>query len=167
MSLLNTDTVNALRNELCNLCRHLAIRERDEPRPYMRLGNIALLPIKRPSQSAPLVVHLGCGIFVEKSDSAIKARMANVLDSIKEQEERLNKELRDSIQNLREEDSVPSVTLLNTQQKTKVSEPSVRYELSSFIFEDDPHTAIVEHKTAIQKRSEPRRIRSQFAIERL
>ncbi|ESU41181.1 Hypothetical protein GSB_153411 [Giardia duodenalis] len=167
MSLPNIDTVNALRNELCNLRRHLTIRERGKPHPYMCLGNVALLPIKRPSQSAPLVVHLGCGIFVEKSDSAIKARVANVLDSIKEQEERLNKELRDSIQNLREEDSVPSVTLLNTQQKTKVSEPSVRYELSSFIFEDDPHTAIVEHKTVIQKRSEPRRIRSQFAIERL
>lgn len=167
MSLPNIDTVNALRNELCDLRRHLTIRERGKPHPYMRLGNVALLPIKRPSQSAPLVVHLGCGIFVEKSDSAIKARVANVLDSIKEQEERLNKELRNSIQNLREEDSVPSVTLLNTQQKTKVSEPSVRYELSSFIFEDDPHTAIVEHKIAIQKRSEPRRIRSQFAIERL
>lgn len=167
MSLPNIDTVNALRNELCDLRRHLTIRERGKPHPYMRLGNVALLPIKRPSQNAPLVVHLGCGIFVEKSDSAIKARVANVLDSIKEQEERLNKELRNSIQNLREEDSVPSVTLLNTQQKTKVSEPSVRYELSSFIFEDDPHTAIIEHKTAIQKRSEPRRIRSQFAIERL
>ena len=160
------DALAAVHSELCNLQRHMGIRERGEPRPYMRLGNVALIPTKHPSRE-PLVVHLGCGIFVERSDCAVKARMKSVLDSIKSQKEKFDKNLRDDPQNLEEGNLAYAAVPSDLQQKARAPEASVRYELPPFVFENDPHAAVMEHETAVQKRPKPRRLRSQFAIERL
>ncbi|EFO62562.1 Hypothetical protein GLP15_1164 [Giardia lamblia P15] len=161
------DALAAVRSELCNLQRYMSIRKRGEPRPYVRLGNVALIPVKQPGQEAPLVVHLGCGIFVERSDCAVKERVESVLDSIKSQEDKLDENLRDNPQNLEEGSSACATVPPVLQQKARTPEASVRYELPPFVFENDPHAVVMEHKVTVQKRPKPRRLRSQFAIERL
>lgn len=161
------DTLGTRGSELNNLRRHMAIRERGDPRPYMNLGNVALIPIKQPAEKMPLVVHLGCGIFVEKSDNEVKARIAGALDNIRKLEERVNENQCYNLQNSKKSDATCNNIIALPEQKIKSTAPPARYELPPFIFDNDPHIAVVEHTAATQKRSEPRRIRSKFAIERL
>lgn len=167
MNSQTAETLEALHSELDNLRRYIAIREKGDARPYMHLGNIAFIPIKQPTHKTPLVVHLGCGIFIEKSDAEVKAKMENILGSIKKQEERIYKNLCHNSQKAEMQNHTCNSTSHIFKPKARLTTFSVRYELPPFIFDNDPRIAVIEHTAAVKRQSESRKICSKFAIERL